>query len=478
MSDDSRAIVPVSQHGVVASVGRRLEITEKLLAESHDKKEYTCPIMGAKFVLIPAGTFMMGSPEDEIGRWDNETLHQVTISKPFYLQTTPVTQRQWEVVMGSNPSFEIGENQPVERVSWNDVQEFISKLNTQSGKNYRLPTEAEWEYACRAGSTGKYCFGDDETILGEFAWYLDNSDFDTHPVGLKRPNDWGLYDMHGNVWEWVQDWYGVYPSSSVTDSEGPSSDSCRVLRGGWANNRAMYSRAAIRSRNNPDFRSLDYGFRVAVSVGRRLEITEKLLAESINHHNSVTVASFTYQESLTDIQAELNNCQRCLLWKDRTNLVFGAGATNAKLVFVGEAPGADEDQQGEPFVGRAGQLLTKIIEAMRFKREEVYLCNVLKCRPPLNREPLQAEIEQCQPFLLRQIKAIRPEAIVALGTYAAQTLIKSKEPLSKLRGSFYDYHGIPLMPTFHPAYLLRDPSRKQDVWEDVQQVSQLLEKIP
>jgi uracil-DNA glycosylase family 4 len=218
---------------------------------------------------------------------------------------------------------------------------------------------------------------------------------------------------------------------------------------------------------------------VVASVGRRLEITEKLLAESINHHNSVTVASFAYQESLTDIQAELNNCQRCLLWKDRTNLVFGVGATNAKLVFVGEAPGADDDEQGLPFVGRSGQLLTDIIvKGMKLDRKDVYICNVLKCRPPLNRQPLQTEIAQCQPFLLRQIKAIRPVAIVALGTIATQTLLNSKEPLSKLRGSFYDYHGIPLVPTYHPAYLLVNLNLKKDVWEDIQRVCQLLRKIP
>ena len=283
MSDDSRAIVPVSQHGVVASVGRRLEITEKLLAESHGKKEYTCPIMGAKFVLIPAGTFMMGSPEDEVGRDDDETLHQVTISKPFYLQTTQVTQRQWEMVMGNNPSCFTGENRPVQCVSWDDVQEFISELNTKSDKNYRLPTEAEWEYACRAGSNGRYCFGDNETLLGEYAWYYNNSIHETHPVGLKKPNAWGLYDMHGNVEEWCSDWYGEkYYSESPRDNPlGPGSSSYRLLRGGSWFYSAQESRAAFRDGDNPDERGNGFGFRVGVSVGRRLEITEKLLAESL-----------------------------------------------------------------------------------------------------------------------------------------------------------------------------------------------------
>ena len=141
---------------------------------------------------------------------------------------------------------------------------------------------------------------------------------------------------------------------------------------------------------------------------------------------------------------------------------------------MGEAPGRDEDLQGEPFVGEAGQLLTKIILAMGYKREEVYICNVLKCRPPNNRNPLPPEIEQCQPVLLRQLKAIAPGAIVALGTFAAQTLLMTKEPISKLRGRFHDYHGIPLMPTFHPAFLLRNAAMKREVWEDMQLVMKLL----
>jgi DNA polymerase len=154
--------------------------------------------------------------------------------------------------------------------------------------------------------------------------------------------------------------------------------------------------------------------------------------------------------------------------------VFGVGASRARIVFVGEAPGRDEDLQGEPFVGEAGQLLTKIIQAMGLERGDIYICNVLKCRPPNNRNPLPAEIEHCQPFLLRQLKAINPGAIVALGTFAAQTLLKTKEPISKLRGKFHDYHGIPLMPTFHPAFLLRNAGMKREVWEDMQQVMKLL----
>ena len=180
------------------------------------------------------------------------------------------------------------------------------------------------------------------------------------------------------------------------------------------------------------------------------------------------------RETLDEIRAELGECCRCGLGGTRTSLVFGVGDPHARIVFVGEAPGRDEDLQGEPFVGEAGQLLTKIIQAMGLERREVYICNVLKCRPPNNRNPLPSEIEQCHPFLLRQLKAIGPGAIVALGTFAAHTLLKSKEPISKLRGKFHDYHGIPLMPTFHPAFLLRNANMKREVWEDMQQVMKLL----
>ncbi|KAF0221534.1 MAG: DNA polymerase [Geobacteraceae bacterium] len=181
-------------------------------------------------------------------------------------------------------------------------------------------------------------------------------------------------------------------------------------------------------------------------------------------------------ETLDDVRRELEECGRCQLGNTRTNLVFGVGNPAARLAFVGEAPGRDEDLQGEPFVGEAGQLLSKIINAMGFERSDVYICNVLKCRPPGNRNPQPDEIEKCHPFLLRQLKAIAPEVIVCLGTFAAQTLLQTKAPISKLRGSFHDYHGIPLMPTFHPAFLLRNPAMKREVWEDMQQVMRLLGK--
>lgn len=179
-------------------------------------------------------------------------------------------------------------------------------------------------------------------------------------------------------------------------------------------------------------------------------------------------------DTVEDIRRELGDCQRCALGATRNNLVFGAGNAGAELVFVGEAPGRDEDLQGEPFVGEAGQLLTKIIQAMGFSRDDVYICNVLKCRPPNNRNPQPVEIEACHPFLLRQLRAIGPKVIVALGTFAAQTLLQTREPISRLRGRFHDYHGIALMPTFHPAYLLRNPAMKREVWDDMKTVMKML----
>jgi DNA polymerase len=178
--------------------------------------------------------------------------------------------------------------------------------------------------------------------------------------------------------------------------------------------------------------------------------------------------------ALDAVRTELGKCLRCPLGSLRHNLVFGEGNPDAELVFVGEAPGADEDAQGRPFVGRAGQLLTKIIVAMGLKREEVYICNILKCRPPGNRNPQPDEIAACEPFLIRQIEAIRPRVLCALGSFAAHTLLKSEAPITVLRGRFHSYQGVPLMPTYHPAYLLRNPSAKKHVWEDVQMIMKVL----
>jgi DNA polymerase len=176
------------------------------------------------------------------------------------------------------------------------------------------------------------------------------------------------------------------------------------------------------------------------------------------------------EAELEKVYQEMKTCHLCPLGKTRRNLVFGAGNPSARIVFVGEAPGADEDEQGLPFVGRAGQLLTKIIEAMGLKRKDVYICNILKCRPPGNRNPLPNEIGLCEPFLKKQLQIISPQVICALGTFAAQTLLKTDIPITMLRGRFHSYEGIKLMPTYHPAYLLRNPSAKKLVWEDVQMI--------
>jgi DNA polymerase len=182
-------------------------------------------------------------------------------------------------------------------------------------------------------------------------------------------------------------------------------------------------------------------------------------------------------ESLESIRTDIGDCQRCKLAPSRTNIVFGAGNPTADLMFVGEAPGAAEDEQGLPFVGRAGQLLTKIIESMDLKRDQVYICNILKCRPPENRNPESDEIATCEPFLFRQIASVKPKVICALGTFGAQTLLRTKEPISRLRGQFIDYRGAKLMATFHPAYLLRNPGEKRKVWEDVQKIRDYLRSI-
>jgi uracil-DNA glycosylase len=179
--------------------------------------------------------------------------------------------------------------------------------------------------------------------------------------------------------------------------------------------------------------------------------------------------------SLDALRAHIGDCRRCKLAPHRTQLVFGVGNPRARLVFVGEAPGRDEDIRGEPFVGRAGQLLTEIItKGMKLRREDVYIANVIKCRPPDNRNPEPDEVASCEPFLLRQLEIIAPEVIVALGKFAAQSLLRTTAPIGQLRGRWYDYHGIRLMVTFHPAYLLRNPADKRVVWEDIQKVMRVL----
>jgi uracil-DNA glycosylase family 4 len=187
-------------------------------------------------------------------------------------------------------------------------------------------------------------------------------------------------------------------------------------------------------------------------------------------------AGGTGQAALVAIREEIGDCTRCKLHRlGRKQIVFGVGNPSADLMFVGEAPGADEDIQGIPFVGRAGQLLTKIIEAIGLTRVDVYIANVIKCRPPDNRNPEPDEVESCEPFLFQQIDRIQPKVIVALGTFAAKALLKTQDSISRMRGRVYDYRGAKLIPTFHPAFLLRSPDRKRDVWEDMKKVRALLQ---
>lgn len=182
-------------------------------------------------------------------------------------------------------------------------------------------------------------------------------------------------------------------------------------------------------------------------------------------------------ETVAEIQAEIGNCQRCELCSTRTNIAHSTGNLSANLMFVGEAPGADEDAQGKPFVGKAGQLLTKIIEAIGMKREDVFIGNINRCRPPGNRQPTPIESATCKPYLFREIAVVKPKVIVVLGNTACQNLLETKVGITKLRGNFQDYFGVKVMPTFHPAYLLRDPSKKRETWEDMKKVRDYLTSL-
>lgn len=180
----------------------------------------------------------------------------------------------------------------------------------------------------------------------------------------------------------------------------------------------------------------------------------------------------SFPDTFEAIRIDLDDCHRCRLSDGRKNIVFGEGDPHARLVFVGEAPGFEEDQTGHPFVGAAGQLLTRIIQAIQLTRQQVYICNILKCRPPGNRNPMPDEIATCLPFLKRQIAIIKPDFICALGTFAAQTLLETNKPITKLRGRFHSYQGIKVLPTYHPAFLLRHEEKKREVWEDMQKLMQ------
>jgi formylglycine-generating enzyme required for sulfatase activity len=234
------------------------------------EKEITVDLGGAvklELVLIPAGEFQMGEPDSDkdANDWEKPQ-HRVQITRPFYLGKYLVTQEQWAAVMGNNPSQFKGPKNPVEQVSWDDCQAFVKKLNEKvGGGKFSLPTEAQWEHACRAGSKTRYCFGDDEQQLGDYAWYDANSGSKTHPVGEKKPNTWGLHDMHGNVREWCADWFdrGYYKESPVDDPAGPATGSRRVIRGGVWVLTAGSCRSADRDGDSPTDRGFTLGLRVS-----------------------------------------------------------------------------------------------------------------------------------------------------------------------------------------------------------------------
>jgi DNA polymerase len=216
---------------------------------------------------------------------------------------------------------------------------------------------------------------------------------------------------------------------------------------------------------------------VAISKLRRYFLQEQELGvNELVLAQKPSISASSNNGALEKFRKQISGCTKCQLSKTRANFVFGDGNPKADLVFVGEAPGHDEDLQGKPFVGAAGQLLTKIIEAIKLDRSQVYICNILKCRPPGNRNPAPQEIELCEPYLIKQLDLIKPKVICALGTFAAQTLLKTSTPISKLRGQIHYYHNIKLVPTFHPAALLRNPSWKRQTWEDVQLVRKIYDQ--
>ncbi|TGC09542.1 formylglycine-generating enzyme family protein [Methanolobus halotolerans] len=247
----------------------RKRIRDGRLRKEHEEADEKKPAsiknsIDMEFVLIPAGEFQTGSEHS-----NRRSIHKVIVTKPFYLGKYPVTQREWKALIDNDPSCFEGDELPVECVSWYDVQEFVKSLNTREGTDrYRLPSGAEWEYACRAGTTTKYSFGDAESELGEYAWYYENSEHRTHPAGQKKPNPWGLYDMHGNVWEWCQDKYHKTHQAAPADRSArvAGNISGLVLRGGGWVNYAGKCRSACRSSFHPNYGYYSLGFRLLRSV--------------------------------------------------------------------------------------------------------------------------------------------------------------------------------------------------------------------
>lgn len=246
----------------------------------------------------------------------------------------------------------------------------------------------------------------------------------------------------------------------------PKTELLRYLR----QQEQMYGRTLYVDHVQRPVRSLPPSQPLPVEVPAMSELPAQLVAEAaaIQGHHDVT--------SLEQFQAKICGCQKCTLGATRTNFVFGSGNPNADIMVIGEAPGADEDEQGLPFVGRAGQLLTKILESIEMPREQVYICNILKCRPPNNRKPLVSETDQCEPYLWKQIELIKPKFILALGLTAANTLLKNKESMTQLRGRVHDYQGIRTIVTYHPAALLRNPEWKKHTWEDVKFLRKLYQE--
>ena len=296
------------------SVGKRMSTRTRVEASNS---------IGMQFVLIPPGEFMMGSPETETGHRDDETQHRVQVTKPFYLSAYEVTQLQYEQVMGNNPSAYRGENRPVENMRWDDAVAFCDRLSKSEGVKYRLPTEAEWEYACRAGTTTAYSFGDDESQLEQYAWFSANSDNTTHPVGEKRPNGWGLYDMHGNVWEWCQDAHG----------------NSRVLRGGATDNQSGggYFRAAYRTAFHPTDRRPSRGFRVARTYNLSPDSSVPTVDEPVELESASPESSPTTPETVAALEklgAKIQrNAQDEIVYVDlRDTQITDAGLVHLKLL--------------------------------------------------------------------------------------------------------------------------------------------------
>ncbi len=266
-----RQKVPVP---IIEPIPKAIPITAELPVEKHHPDDTMPNSIGIRFAWIPSGTFLMGSPRDEAQRGNDETQHKVTLTTGFYLGVHEVTQSQWRVVMGAVPSRFQGDNLPVEQVSWEDCQEFCKKLSQLDGKRYRLPIEAEWEYACRARTTTPFYFG--ETIDAEQANYLGDYTYgkgkkgvsrqQTTPVGSFAPNAWGLFDMHGNVYEWCADWYGPYPQEDLGDHQGSNKGSARVMRGGSWFGYPHRCRSAFRRSCTPAHRKYDIGCRVILCL--------------------------------------------------------------------------------------------------------------------------------------------------------------------------------------------------------------------